>query len=81
MNSVRLLFFAQAAGWAGRREMNLGLEAPRSLAQLVQGEERLSALWEQRKILRVAVNHEIVDFDREVRHGDEVAFLPPYSGG
>jgi molybdopterin converting factor small subunit len=32
-------------------------------------------------VLKVAVNREIADVDLEVKPGDEVAFLPPLSGG
>jgi len=38
-------------------------------------------LVEMRKNLRVAVNHEIVDWDTPVKQGDEVSFLPPITGG
>ena len=32
-------------------------------------------------VVRVAVNHEHVDFDHAVQDGDEVAFFPPVTGG
>ena len=31
--------------------------------------------------LLCALNHEYVEFEREVRDGDEVAFFPPVNGG
>ena len=31
--------------------------------------------------LRVAVNQDVVGFERALAEGDEVAFLPPVSGG
>lgn len=34
-----------------------------------------------RAMLRVAVNAEFTDWDRPLRDGDEVVFLPPVAGG
>jgi len=31
--------------------------------------------------IRVAVNHSIVDWDTLINEGDEIAFLPPITGG
>jgi sulfur-carrier protein len=33
------------------------------------------------RAVRVAVNHTLVSRDASVRHGDEVALLPPVTGG
>jgi molybdopterin synthase sulfur carrier subunit len=35
----------------------------------------------QAENVRVAVNHELVSAPRALRDGDEVAFLPPVTGG
>jgi molybdopterin converting factor small subunit len=51
------------------------------LASLIKAEPRLAALRRARVPLRVAVNGEFATFQKEVRDGDEVAFLPPFSGG
>jgi molybdopterin converting factor small subunit len=32
-------------------------------------------------VLRIAVNHQIVDASQVVAAGDEVAFFPPVTGG
>jgi molybdopterin synthase sulfur carrier subunit len=33
------------------------------------------------QVLRIAVNHQIVDASQVVAAGDEVAFFPPVTGG
>ena len=33
------------------------------------------------RAFRVAVNHDLTDLDHAVRNGDEVALLPPVTGG
>jgi sulfur-carrier protein len=30
---------------------------------------------------RISLNNEIVNTDKELKNGDEVAFLPPFAGG
>lgn len=41
----------------------------------------LSRLLPHREAIRVAVNLELKDFETEVSDGDEVALMPPFSGG
>lgn len=78
--ALKVLFFAQAAEWMGRRELELPLERPARLEELCA----LSALAPLRphlRYLQVAVNHEYAQWSAEVHDGDEVAVLPPVSGG
>lgn len=49
-----------------------------SLASLL-GDDAVRAL--QVKNVRMAVNQELVAPDVEIRPGDEIAFLPPVTGG
>ena len=81
MTTVRLLFLAQSAEWMNQKEMVLNLPHPQHIEEMLQNRKSLAPLWAHRTLYRVAINHEIVDFKTEVRDGDEVAFLPPYSGG
>jgi len=80
---VRLLLFAAARERAGKSEISLEVTGEQAraadvLAAAVRSEPGLAAIAAQ---LRVAVNHAFVDGAAMVREGDEVALLPPVSGG
>ena len=77
---IKLLFFAQSADWVGAKDMNYEMPTPTTVEKLLSRQELL-ALKEHLKILRIAVNQEFADGNTLVRDGDEVAFLPPVSGG
>lgn len=79
--NVRLLFFASAADWAGRRELEVRCEEPKTVLEIMRSVPGLRELLEHRAALRVAINQEYAEFSTEVSDGDEVAFLPPVSGG
>lgn len=79
--SVKVYFFGAAADLAGTRETELSV-----------GETTLEELWEllaelhpelspMRKNLAFAVNEEYARGHAPVKPGDEVAVLPPVSGG
>lgn len=79
--SVKVQFFGAAADLAGARE-----------TELQSGETTLEELWEllvenhpglspMRKNLAFAVNEEYARGGDRVQPGDEVAVLPPVSGG
>lgn len=79
---VKLRFFAIYREMAGAKEAELELEKEATVAQLL---ERLSQKFPQITINRaatlVAVNREYVDADFALTDGDEVALIPPVSGG
>ena len=79
--ALKLLFFAQSAQWVGRRELEIPWESGSTVADLLRGRQSLLPLLERRALLKVAVNQEFSQFDKEVADGDEIAFLPPVSGG
>ena len=79
--AVTLLFFAASADWSGRKRMEIAVDGPRSVEDLIRTVPGLGEFLVHRKSLKVAVNHEFCGFDTEVEDGDEVAFLPPVSGG
>lgn len=79
---VRVLFFGMLKEIAGveaeNREISDG-SSPRDLfRQYADQKPRMSGLAES---IAMAVNQEYVDPSQELREGDEVAFLPPVSGG
>ena len=79
--AAKLLFFAQCADWPGCRQRSVAVRGPRTVLELLKGSAELKPLLSCLDELRVAVNLEFVDFDTEVRDGDEVALMPPVSGG
>ncbi len=80
--TVTILLFARAKELAGRPELRMEVASPVAAAELMDA--ALAAEPSLRPLapyLRIAVNRELVDGHRVVREGDEVAFLPPMSGG
>ena len=85
---IKILFFASLRELFGKEsiEMSINESKVKNVEQLLiflteNNEDPWLKLVEMRKNLRVAVNHEIVDCDTPVKQGDEVAFLPPITGG
>lgn len=81
---AKLLFFGRLGDLAGGIERTLDLSQPHSVRELIavlEAGDRLlgSALLDER--VRYALNGKIVDIDALVANGDELAFLPPVSGG
>ena len=82
---IKVLFFAQLADFAGQdtyqTEFSAGL-TPRSLVQSLVDElpkELTDALIHD--VAMVAANEVMIAWDDELKDGDIVAFLPPFSGG
>lgn len=84
MPTVRVRYFAALRERLGRTEEQFELDAlpAASVAgvfeHLVSREPSLSRL---RAHLRAAVNQDFVPFETQLQGGDEVAFIPPVSGG
>ncbi len=80
--AVTVLLFAAARDAAGRGRLEIphreGLTAAAVWEDLVRGHPGLAALAPS---VSVAVNHRFVPRDAVLAAGDEVAFLPPVSGG
>lgn len=79
---VKVCLFARAREAYGGGEVAIDLPADGTpagcFARLV---ERSPALAKLRPSLLVAVNEEYAAWDDALREGDEVAFIPPVSGG
>ncbi|CAA9421911.1 MAG: Molybdopterin synthase sulfur carrier subunit [uncultured Rubrobacteraceae bacterium] len=79
---IEVLLFGAAADRAGTRKIQLELEGGTTLAEvwprLVDRHPELSSM---RDTLAFAVNGEYARMDERVGPGDEVAVLPPVSGG
>ena len=79
--SVKLLFFAQCAEWVGLGELNLPIKKAETLESLLKASPLLQSILKNRRMVRVAVNQKLTGFNAEIKDNDEIAFLPPYSGG
>ncbi|MCG8440641.1 MAG: molybdopterin converting factor subunit 1 [Caulobacterales bacterium] len=82
---ARLLYFGVVGDKAGRREETLALPAEVRTGADLRGFliARTPALAEPLTDgrVRLAVNQEIAPWEAELGDGDEIAFLPPMSGG
>ncbi len=82
---IKVLFFAQLAEYAGRSSIELEFQAamtPRSMVKSMVGvvpKELTDALLHD--VAMVAANEVMIAWDDALSDGDEVAFLPPFSGG
>ncbi|MFZ0996547.1 MAG: molybdenum cofactor biosynthesis protein MoaE [Candidatus Dormiibacterota bacterium] len=79
---VRVRLFASLRELAGTAEIELELHQPTSVESCWRGLCQLHpGLNEWRDSVRPVLNLEYVDWDAEASPGDEIAFLPPVSGG
>ena len=76
--SVRVLLFAALSDQAGWQDRTMPLAAqPVTALQVWQA----LGLGPWSSSLRVAINQTLVEPDHLVQPGDELAFLPPFTGG
>jgi molybdopterin synthase sulfur carrier subunit len=84
--TVRVVYLARLREAFGRSDEALAIagEAPSVTAVLAALRAR-DGVWARElgagRAVRVAVNHELVAADAKLREGDEVALLPPVTGG
>ncbi len=80
--AVRTLLFARLRELAGTDAENVEVPGGSTVADVYDALRKLHpALEPNRESVRVAVNQEFADWDEIVANGDEVAFIPPVSGG
>lgn len=83
--SVRVLFFASLKEITGTAELQVSLPEAVSLAELIERlagdlpDNATAALAAEN--VRVAINQTLTSGPARVAPGDEVAFLPPVTGG
>ncbi len=79
---VEVLLFGAAADRAGTRKVQLEIEENTTLQEVWPLlTDRFPGLSAMRDTLAFAVNGEYARMDEQVGPGDEVAVLPPVSGG
>lgn len=79
---VRLRFFAVLREIVGLEEREMDLPEGATVAGLLETVvSEYAKLGPYMNVVQVAVNHEIVEPAHIVKPDDEVAFLPPVSGG
>ncbi|MDE2271391.1 MAG: MoaD/ThiS family protein [Xanthomonadaceae bacterium] len=78
--NYRLLYFASLCDAAGRSRESVESDARDALALFAELAARHGFTFKPER-LRVAVNGEFAEWNRPLADGDEVAFLPPVSGG
>ena len=84
-NQVRVLFFASLREETGADELSLEITGPVSLEELLHRLEEhltgaaMSAL--RAENVRLALNQTLLTGPVTISPGDEVAFLPPVTGG
>jgi len=79
---IKVAFFAAAREATGHREILLDFDSSVTAAALLDRlSEQFPSLKDIAKSFRVAVNYEYVDGNHPLKDGDEVAMIPPVSGG
>ena len=83
MGTVNVRFFAHIKEQVGKEEITLDIPDSSSLKQFrIKLEEAIPAMkGVHHQTFRIAVNQELVAEEAQLRDGDEVAILPPFSGG
>jgi MoaE-MoaD fusion protein len=79
---VRVLFFGMLKDLAGRGSDLLTLPEPATVDDVfVHYEQVISKLGELAPSIAISINQEFASLDSKLKEGDEIAFLPPVSGG
>jgi len=77
---ITVLYFAQLADLAGKPEESIELNSTSPCTLYNELKERYSFPHEFKQ-LQVAVNHQLSAHDAQLQDGDNIAFLPPMTGG
>ena len=81
---ITLKYFASLKSIAEKEEDHLDIENPITLDQLSdiisKTTPKMGEMIREKKVL-ISINQEMASVDTIIHDGDEVAFLPPFSGG
>lgn len=79
---IEVLYFGMARDAAGSGEEQFSFPKAVSIDDLLsEAEKRHSGLARLRRLVRVAVNEELINGEVSLHDGDVVAVLPPVAGG
>jgi molybdopterin synthase sulfur carrier subunit len=78
--NYRILYFASLRDASGRDAEEVASDTHDARQLYRECKQRYGFAWDADR-LRLALNGEFADWDRPLRNGDEIAFLPPVSGG
>jgi sulfur-carrier protein len=82
---LKIVYLARLRDALGRSTEMLDSPAGVSVSSLLQTLRERGGAWERElaagRAVRIAVNHELAAGDVALRDGDEVALLPPVTGG
>lgn len=80
--NVKVLLFGAAADRVGKREIEVPIKPGATLEEVFsEAADKHPGLSPMRDMLAFAINGEYAGKKEKVSPGDEVAFLPPVSGG
>ena len=81
---ITLKYFASLKSIAEKEEDHLDIENPITIDQLSdiisKTTPKMGEMIREKKVL-ITINQEMASVDTIIHDGDEVAFLPPFSGG
>ena len=81
---ITLKYFSSLRDIAEKEEDSLDIENPITIDQLSdiisKTTPKMGAIIREKKVM-ISVNEEMASADTIIHDGDEVAFLPPFSGG
>jgi len=83
---IKVLFFARLADLARVRDASFdcpgeGIRLDDLVKRMVVRYPALQTSLAQPRLLFLAINQEQAELDAQVKDGDEVAIMPPFSGG
>ena len=79
--TVTVLLFASYADAVGRSEIELDVTSGATVNDVIERVRQMADAQRLPAAPMVAVNEQYASRDRELRHGDEVALIPPVAGG
>ncbi len=81
---ISIKYFANLKEVAGKESEELtasdGMKLADLCSQLEDSQSQIVEMIRQKNVM-VAINQEMATMDTEIKDGDEIAFLPPFSGG